>query len=32
VLHACEKIDRAVNISPSLRREIIAIREQLARE
>ncbi len=32
VLHACEKIDRAVNINPSLRREIIAIREQLARE
>jgi chromosomal replication initiator protein len=32
VLHACEKIDRAVNINPVLRREIIAIREQLLRE
>lgn len=32
VLHACEKIDRAVNINPTLRREIIAIREQLLRE
>jgi chromosomal replication initiator protein len=32
VLHACEKIDRAVNISPALRREIVAIREQLMRE
>ncbi len=32
VLHACEKIDRAVNISPALRREIVAIREQLIRE
>jgi len=32
VLHACEKIDRTVNINPALRREIIAIREQLLRE
>lgn len=32
VLHACEKIDRAVNINPTLRREIVAIREQLLRE
>ncbi len=32
VLHACEKIDREVNINPTLRREIIAIREQLQRE
>ncbi len=32
VLHACEKIERAVNINPTLRREIIAIRDQLARE
>lgn len=32
VLHACEKIDRAVNINPTLRREIVAIREQLFRE
>ncbi|TMC24528.1 MAG: chromosomal replication initiator protein DnaA [Chloroflexi bacterium] len=32
VLHACEKIDREVNINPSLRREIVAIREQLLRE
>ena len=32
VLHACEKIDRAVNINPGLRREIVAIREQLLRE
>lgn len=31
VLHACEKIDRAVNINPTLRREIVAIREQLLR-
>jgi chromosomal replication initiator protein len=29
VLHACEKIDRAINLDPALRREIIAIREQL---
>lgn len=29
VLHACEKIDRAINLNPALRREIIAIREQL---
>ncbi|MGH2506807.1 MAG: chromosomal replication initiator protein DnaA [Ktedonobacteraceae bacterium] len=32
VLHACEKIDRAVNVNPTLRREIVAIREQLQRE
>jgi len=32
VLHACEKIDRALNIHPTLRREIVAIREQLLRE
>jgi chromosomal replication initiator protein len=32
VLHACEKIDRTVNINPALRREIVAIREQLLRE
>jgi len=32
VLHACEKIARAVNINPALRREIVAIREQLLRE
>ena len=32
VLHACEKIDREVNINPTLRREIVAIREQLLRE
>ncbi len=32
VMHACEKIDQAVNINPTLRREIIAIREQLLRE
>ncbi len=32
VLHACEKIDREVNINPTLRREIVAIREQLQRE
>lgn len=32
VLHGCEKIDRAVNINPALRREIVAIREQLLRE
>ena len=32
VLHACEKIERQVNIDPSLRREVIAIREQLMRE
>jgi chromosomal replication initiator protein len=29
VLHACEKIDREINLNPALRREIIAIREQL---
>ena len=32
VLHACEKIDQAVNINPTLRREIVAIREQLLRD
>jgi chromosomal replication initiator protein len=32
VLHACEKIDREVNINPTLRHEIVAIREQLLRE
>ncbi|HLH61388.1 MAG TPA: chromosomal replication initiator protein DnaA [Ktedonobacteraceae bacterium] len=32
VLHACEKIERALNIHPTLRREIVAIREQLMRE
>ncbi len=32
VLHACEKIDQAVNINHTLRREIVAIREQLLRE
>ncbi|MEO7021775.1 MAG: chromosomal replication initiator protein DnaA [Ktedonobacteraceae bacterium] len=32
VMHACEKIDRAVNINPTLRREIVSIREQLLRE
>ncbi|HLI90844.1 MAG TPA: chromosomal replication initiator protein DnaA [Ktedonobacteraceae bacterium] len=32
VLHACEKIEKAVNLNPQLRREIIAIREQLSRE
>jgi chromosomal replication initiator protein len=32
VLHACEKIDQAVNINHALRREIVAIREQLLRE
>ncbi len=32
VLHACEKIDRAINLNPSLRREIIAIREQLTHQ
>jgi len=32
VLHACEKIDRAINVDPTLRREIVAIREQLQRE
>jgi chromosomal replication initiator protein len=32
VLHACEKIDRAIHLNPALRREIIAIREQLLRE
>ncbi len=32
VLHACEKIDREINVNPTLRREVIAIREQLLRE
>ncbi len=32
VLHACEKIDREVNTNPTLRREIVAIREQLLRD
>jgi len=32
VLHACEKIDRTIHLNPTLRREIIAIREQLLRE
>lgn len=32
VLHACEKIDRAIQANSSLRREIITIREQLANE
>jgi chromosomal replication initiator protein len=32
VLHAYEKIDREININPTLRREIVAIREQLQRE
>ncbi len=32
VLHACEKIDRDVNLNPSLRHEVVAIREQLLRE
>jgi chromosomal replication initiator protein len=32
VLHACEKIDRTINVNQTLRREIIAIREQLMRE
>ncbi len=32
VLHSCEKIERDANINPTLRREIIAIREQLLRE
>ena len=32
VLHACEKIDRTINLDPTLRREIVAIREQLLRE
>ncbi|GAC1394741.1 MAG: chromosomal replication initiator protein DnaA [Ktedonobacteraceae bacterium] len=31
VLHACEKIERDVNLNPALRREIVAIREQLLR-
>jgi chromosomal replication initiator protein len=32
VLHACEKIDREINVNPTLRREVIAIREQLMHE
>jgi chromosomal replication initiator protein len=32
VLHACEKIERAMNVNPALRREVIAIREQLIRD
>jgi chromosomal replication initiator protein len=32
VLHACEKIDQAVNLNPAIRREVVAIREQLLRE
>jgi chromosomal replication initiator protein len=32
VLHACEKIERSINANSSLRREIIALREQLLRE
>jgi len=32
VLHACEKIDREINVNATLRREVIAIREQLLRE
>ncbi len=32
VLHACEKIDQAINLNPTLRREIVAIREQLLRD
>ncbi len=32
VLHAYEKIDRSINLDPALRREIIAIREQLLHE
>jgi chromosomal replication initiator protein len=32
VLHACEKIDREINLNSTLRREIVAIREQLLRD
>lgn len=32
VLHACEKIDHALNSDPTLRRDILTIREQLLRE
>jgi chromosomal replication initiator protein len=32
VLHACEKIDRTLHTNANLRREVIAIREQLMRE
>ena len=32
VLHACEKIDHALNLDPTLRRDVLTIREQLLRE
>jgi len=32
VLHSCEKIDQSINVNQNLRREIIAIREQLMRD
>ncbi len=32
VLHACEKIERMMNVNPMLRREILSIREQLLRD
>ncbi|GHO89628.1 chromosomal replication initiator protein DnaA [Dictyobacter formicarum] len=32
VLHSCEKIDRTINVNQTLRREILAIRDQLMRE
>src|SRR5260221_12770165 len=32
VLHSCEKIERSVNLDPALRREVIAISEQLMRD
>ncbi|GCE25937.1 hypothetical protein KDA_14210 [Dictyobacter alpinus] len=32
VLHSCEKIDRTIHVNQTLRREILAIREQLMRE
>ncbi|GCE04325.1 chromosomal replication initiator protein DnaA [Dictyobacter aurantiacus] len=32
VLHSCEKIDRTINVNQNLRREILAIRDQLMRE
>lgn len=32
VLHACEKIDHALNSDPTLRRDVLTIREQLLRE
>ncbi len=31
VLHACEKIERAIQLDPALRREVVAIRELLPR-